>query len=118
VLAVTSVYDAPYVLYAHSEIGRAAGLSEAQVQQAADGEVPSGLSEAERMVYGLSLKLVNLRSRLDQETFDEAERVLGKTRIAGLGHLVTGYISAAMMSNIGDGRIPSPKEGVFMAKRD
>ncbi|KOC08604.1 hypothetical protein AFLA70_686g000371 [Aspergillus flavus AF70] len=61
VLAVMTEYDAPYVLYAHSEIALAAGLSREQIQQAVDGMVPDGLDEQEAMVYSLALKLAKLR---------------------------------------------------------
>ncbi|QRD92132.1 hypothetical protein F9C07_13368 [Aspergillus flavus] len=63
VLAVMTEYDAPYVLYAHSEIALAAGLSREQIQQAVDGMVPDGLDEQEAMVYSLVLKLATLRRR-------------------------------------------------------
>ncbi|MCJ1390654.1 hypothetical protein MMC18_003515 [Xylographa bjoerkii] len=117
ILAVLAAYDAPFVLYAHSEIAVVCGLSKEQVQQAIDGKVPVGLSEQEAMVYELSLKLASFRGPLDRESFNRAENVLGKAKIAGLAHLVTGYIHVAMLTNIGDGAVPEPKEGVFLAKK-
>jgi len=50
ILAVLAVYDAPYVLYAHSEIAVVAGLSKDQVQQAVQGKAPDNLSEQEAML--------------------------------------------------------------------
>jgi len=48
ILAVLAVYDAPYVLYAHSEIAVVAGLSKDPVQQAVQGKAPN-LSEQKAM---------------------------------------------------------------------
>ncbi|KAE8326148.1 hypothetical protein BDV39DRAFT_206288 [Aspergillus sergii] len=60
ILAVQAEYDAPYVLYAHSEIALAAGLSREPIQQAVDGMVPDGVDEQEAMAYSLALKLAKL----------------------------------------------------------
>lgn len=50
------VYDAPYVLYAHSEIAVVAGLSKDQVQQAVQGKAPDNLSEQEAMARPYAAK--------------------------------------------------------------
>jgi len=118
ILAVLAVYDAPYVLYAHSEIAVVAGLSKDQVQQAVQGKAPDNLSEQEAITYMLSLKLARMRGPLDSETFTQAQSVLGKAKLAGLAHLVSGFIHVAMLTNIGDGDVPEKDDCVFLASRD
>ena len=118
ILAILAVYDVPYVLYTHSEIALVAGLSKEQVQQAVHGKVPDGLSEEEAMVYSLSLKLASIRGPLDQADFGKTENVFGRERIAGLAHIVSGYIYAAMLTNVADSGVPERKDGVFLATKN
>ena len=117
ILAVLAAYDAPYVVYAHSKIALKCGLCEEQVQQAVDGKIPGGLSQEEAMVYELSLKMANLRGPLDDGSFERAEKILGKVKIAGLAHLVTAYIHVALLTNISNGFVPEEEPGVFRAKK-
>ena len=118
ILAVLAVYDSPYVLYAHSEIGVVSGLSKEQVQQAVLGKMPEGLSKHEETTYWLSLKLATIRGPLDGADFERAEAVIGREKIAGLAHLVSGFVHVAMLTNIADGEVPEKKENVFLASKD
>lgn len=117
ILAVLAVYDSPYVLYAHSEIGVVSGLSREQVQQAVQGKIPEGLSDEEATTYWLSLKLATIRGPLESADFERALSVIGREKIAGLAHLVSGFIHVAMLTNIADGEVPERKESVFLASK-
>jgi hypothetical protein len=118
ILAVLSEYEVPYVHYAHSEIAVCAGFSKDQVQQALHGNVPVKLAEREAAVYELARTLARQRKPLDRATFDAAVEVLGREGVAGVAHVVCGYIYVAMLTNISDGVVPEPKEGVFLASKN
>ncbi|KAH8427710.1 carboxymuconolactone decarboxylase family protein [Aspergillus melleus] len=116
VLAVLAEYDAPYVLYTHSQVAIAVGLSQEQVQQAVDGEAPNGLSESEAEVYSFALELARLRGPMDSAVFDNAKSALSRDRMVGLAHIVSGFIYTSMLCNVSDGEVPAPAEGAFVAK--
>ena len=70
VLAVLSVYDSPYVHYAHSEIAVCVGFTRAQVQTALHGRPPSGVDGRESTVYCLALELAKSHRPMDDATFE------------------------------------------------
>lgn len=118
ILAVLSEYDAPYVLYAHSEISLRAGLSKEQIQDAVDGKLPQGLEEKEATAYSFAVKLAKLHGPMDSETFENAAKILGRDRVAGLVHTVSGFIYVAMLTNVSDAGVPPTKEGMFTARKN
>jgi alkylhydroperoxidase/carboxymuconolactone decarboxylase family protein YurZ len=118
ILAVLAEYDAPYLLYAHSNIAVRLGLTEAQVQAAVHGTLPTGLTERESAVYGLALKLASLRHPMDDESFEQARKALERDEIAGVAHIVSGYIYVAMLTNLSNLGKPEGKAGVFFATRN
>ncbi|TGJ79823.1 hypothetical protein E0Z10_g8944 [Xylaria hypoxylon] len=118
IIAVLSEYDVPYVLYAHSEIAIHAGFTKEQTQQAFHGQLPTGLEVRESAVYNLALKLAKLRSPMDDEDFQQARSILGKDGVAGIAHIVSGYIYVAMLSNISGAGAPEPTEGMFQATKN
>ena len=116
ILAVLAEIDAPYVRYTHSQVAVAAGLSPEQIQQAVNGEVPTGISDSEASVFQVALKLVKLRGPMKSADFDSAKNALGRDRVVGLAHIVSGFIYTGMLCNISDGEVPAPAEGAFVAR--
>jgi 4-carboxymuconolactone decarboxylase len=106
ILAVLSVYNAPYVLYAHSKISKQAGFSDEQISEASRGIVPAGLTEEEVAAYTAALQIASSRGPLEGRPWDQAQKTLGREKIAGLAHLVSGFIYVALLTNIGDGKVP------------
>jgi alkylhydroperoxidase/carboxymuconolactone decarboxylase family protein YurZ len=117
ILAVLAEYDAPYLLYAHSNIAVQLGFTEAQVQAAVSGTLTAGLNERESAVYSLALKLANLRHPMDDETFEQARGALERDEIAGVAHIVSGYIYVAMLTNLSNLGNPEEKAGLFVATK-
>ena len=102
ILVVAAVYDATYVLYAHRLLAKEVGLEEAQIDCASRGEVPSELMiEAEVVVYEIALKLAGGRRFLDQGGWERALRVLGRERTVRFAYLVSGYMYACILLNVG-----------------
>lgn len=115
ILAVLSEYDVPYVLYAHSQIGIYAGFNEDQIQQAVHGKLPNGLDDREAAIYSLALTLARLHGPMRDGAFEDAKSILRQDQIAGVAHIVSGYIYVAMLSNISGAGAPSGGEGIFQA---
>ena len=101
ILAVTAVYDAPYVLYAHTAMALEIGLSQEQIVSASKAEVPNGLTSSEIVAYQTALKLAGGRRELDQASWEKACELLGEEKTAGVAHLVGGYIYTAILLNVG-----------------
>ncbi|EED14517.1 hypothetical protein TSTA_107240 [Talaromyces stipitatus ATCC 10500] len=118
ILAVLAEYDVPYVLYAHSEIALASGLSKEQIQQPVHGSVPGDLNEEDAMVYSLALTMTRLRRPMKMDLFEKATKVLRRDQIAGLAHIVSGFVYVAILTNIGDGIVPMTKDGMFTATKN
>jgi alkylhydroperoxidase/carboxymuconolactone decarboxylase family protein YurZ len=118
ILAVLSQYDAPYLRYAHSEIAVCIGFSKDQVQDAFHGKLPGGLSERESTVFDLALNVTKLKHPMDDETFEKARVSLTRDEIAGVAHIVSGYIYVAILANIGNGYVPKAQEGMFQASKN
>lgn len=107
ILAVMAVYDTPFVLYAHTRIAMKIGLSEEQCSLARQGTTPPGLSEDETVVYTTALELARSRGPLDEQTWQKAEKVLGREKAARLAHVVGVYLYSSTLLNLG--AIPSPE---------
>lgn len=108
ILAVMAVIDCPFVLYAHTRIAMKLGLSEEQVALACKGKLPTGLAEEETIIYETALQLTRSRGPLDEETWQRAERALGREKVARLAHVVGVYQYSSTIINLG--AIPVPKD--------
>ena len=105
-LAVTAVFEVPYIRYAHERIGMTVGLSQEQVSSAVKGIVPKDLVESDTVIYKTALKLAQSRGSLDNEIWREAEVKLGKERAARVGHIVAWFIYNCTLLNLGAVDVP------------
>jgi len=64
ILAVKAVYDAPYILFAHTLLAGMAGLSKEQISSASKEETPNELSRSELITYQTALELAEERKKL------------------------------------------------------
>ena len=108
ILAVMAVIDCPFMLYAHTRIAMKSGLSEEQVALACKGKLPTGLAEEEAIIYGTALELTRSRGPLDEQTWQRAERALGREKAARLAHVVGLYQYSSTVINLG--AISAPKD--------
>lgn len=104
---MTAVFDVPYIQYAHKRIGAMVGLSQAQIASAIRGTVPEGLTASEGVVYATALKLARARGPLDNESWREAEKTLGKEGAARVGHAVAWFVYNCTLLNLGAVDVPS-----------
>ena len=108
ILAVMAVIDCPFVLYAHTRVAITLGLSEEQVALASKGNVPTGLTEEEAVIYVTAQELTRSRGPLDEHHWQRAERVLGREKSARLAHVVGVYLYSSTVLNLG--AIPAPED--------
>lgn len=108
ILAVMSVYNVPFVLYAHRRIAMRLGLSEEQVSSARKGTTPAGITDEEAVIYRTALALARTRGPLDEQCWQEAERALGREKAARLAHVVGVYLYSSTLLNLG--AIPAPED--------
>ena len=59
-----------------------------------------------------------MRRPMDDAIFGKAKEILGRNEIAGVAHVVSGYIYVAILANIGDGEVPKIGEGMFLAYKN
>ena len=76
ILTVGSVWKAPYELYAHSAVARAAGLSEDVVQSLVKGEVAKNFTAEETTAQEFTKQLASERT-VSQTTFEDARATFG-----------------------------------------
>ena len=106
-LAVTAVFDVPFIRYAHSQVGLKLGLSKEQVTSAFSGRTPDCLTETEVAIYELALKLARARGPLDKESWVVAETKLGREGAARVGHVVAWFVYNCTLLNLGAVEVPS-----------
>ncbi|KAL2063574.1 hypothetical protein VTL71DRAFT_5379 [Oculimacula yallundae] len=107
ILAAVSVTKSEFVDFAHRNIGMAQGLSQAQVDSASKGLAPiEGLSDREKSIYELSLRLARGFGKIDDEKFDLAITLLGRDGVSQVAQLVGGYMLVSLLVNVADVRAP------------
>ena len=103
-LAVTAVFDVPFIKYAHDRLAVQVGLSQEQVAAATKGETSKDLTHTEAVVYTTALKLARARGPL--ESWREVEGDLGKNGAARLGHVVAWFVYDCTLLNSGAIDVP------------
>lgn len=86
--------DSPFELYAHRPAGRAAGLTDTEIEGLATRTPPAFRSDEERAVFTTSLALIDRRS-LDDAEYAAAVAALGKRTLLELVVLLGWYDSVA-----------------------
>ncbi|KAL8709362.1 MAG: hypothetical protein Q9225_007466 [Loekoesia sp. 1 TL-2023] len=108
ILACAATYEAPFVLYAHSRIALAVGLTPGQITVARGGSMPSGLDRMEQAAWQYSIRLAGTRGPLDTATWENAKNLLGIEGVANLGHVIGAYSYMCLFHNAAD--IGAPDE--------
>ncbi|MBV8348849.1 MAG: carboxymuconolactone decarboxylase family protein [Mycolicibacterium sp.] len=90
IIAVGAVWGADYELYAHTTLARNAGLSEDAVAILANGGIPDGMSEHEKIAARLAREL-STHHRVDDKLYREAEQAFGTTGLFDIAALMGQY---------------------------
>ncbi|KAI0383931.1 hypothetical protein F5Y04DRAFT_250031 [Hypomontagnella monticulosa] len=92
ILALCSVYDAPYVAYCHRIAGKMVGLTGEQIEDALDGKEPQGLDDEEVAAYRLGRALSETRGPLHDDVFSSITSKMEKSQAVGVANIIGGYL--------------------------
>jgi 4-carboxymuconolactone decarboxylase len=109
ILAVAAEWDSAFERYAHEPVGRAAGLTDAEVVALRSGEVPELADDAERAA--LTLVLAVLRNGdVDERTYADVVSIIGNRAVFELTTLVGYYATLALQLRVFRVGIPAERE--------
>jgi 4-carboxymuconolactone decarboxylase len=105
ILAVAAATGSAFELHAHTRVGRAAGLSEAELDALAARAFTS-TDPAEQAAYDLCRRLLEDRSRLTDAEYADLVDVLGTRTLTELVVLVGYYRTLAQLLDVFDVGVP------------
>lgn len=98
ILTVGAVWQAPYELYAHSAVGRHAGLSDDAVHTLAAGGLPRDVTEEEAVAHRVA-RALSLEHRIDDALYADAEALFGAEGVIDIVVLVGIYHTVCAILN-------------------
>lgn len=105
-LATGFVTQTPYIVYAHKNIGMTMGLSQEQVDDAAEGKSPEALEEREKLVYDLALEMAKTSGKVTDEQFQLGVQGIGREGVSSIAQLVGAYLLGSVLVNGADVTVP------------
>lgn len=105
ILTVGAVWQAPYELYAHSAVGRRAGLADDAVRTLAAGGLPEQLSDDEVVAHRVA-RALSVEHHVEDALYREAENRFGPTGVADIVMLTGIYHTVCAILNVF--AIPAP----------
>lgn len=106
ILAVASVWAAPYALYAHAAVARNAGVPEAAIKALAEGESAEQLTPEEQVAYRFARQLAAER-KVSEGLYREAEAIFGQAGLVDMVYLIGIYLLTCALLNAFE--IPAPE---------
>lgn len=100
-MATAHVFQAPYVIYAHKAISLSlpVPLTQDQVDDAAAGKTPKGLTEVEAAVYDFALEIAATKGVVKECVWETAEKKVSRDVLKEVVGLVGGYGFSCMIMN-------------------
>ena len=105
ILAVGSVWKAPYEIYAHAAVARKLGFSEEDISKLSAGESPESLSDAERIAHQYATQLTTSHW-IDDDLFAVAKKTFGLKGLVDMAELIGAYHLVSVILN--SFAIPAP----------
>ena len=106
IIAVASVWEAPYALYAHAAIARDAGVPENAIKELAAGGSANHLSPEEQVAYRFARQLAAER-KVSDGLYREAEAIFGQAGLVDMVYLIGIYLLTCALLNAFE--IPAPE---------
>jgi 4-carboxymuconolactone decarboxylase len=110
VLAVAAATGSAFELWAHTRVGRAAGLTDDELRALAEQSF-TPTDPAEAAAYDLCRRLLAGRSRLTDAEYADLAEVLGTHTLTELVVLVGYYRTLAQLLDVFDVGLPDPTSG-------
>jgi 4-carboxymuconolactone decarboxylase len=106
ILVIAQHWDGEYVKQAHIKAGKAAGLTQDQIDAILAGRDPKLTDPHEQAVHRFAVALVN-KTKLSDQDFAEIEKAIGRDGIAEVLVLLGYYTSVALGMKVHEVPIPS-----------
>lgn len=110
ILTVGAAWGSEYELYAHSAVGRRAGLSDDLIDALVIGNPPDFESEADTSAHEFTRQLVH-RHRVDERAYTRAVRAFGHKGVVDLVLLIGLYMTTCAIINAFDVPVPGALAG-------
>jgi len=107
ILVIAQHWDGEYVKQAHIKAGKAAGLTQEQIDAVLAGRDPQFSDPHERAVYRFATALAS-KTKLSDSDFGEIEKAIGRDGIAEVLVLLGYYTSVALGMKVHEVPIPAP----------
>ena len=105
ILTVGVSWGAAYEVYAHTAVGKKAGLKDAEIAAIKAASEPDGLSDDESAAYRFAHSLAG-NKKVDSTTYQQAIKALGEQGVTDMVHLIGLYLSTSAFLNAFE--IPAP----------
>ena len=105
ILAVGAAWNAAYELYAHTAVGKVAGLPDDVIQAIVAGQMPEGLSEQEISAYEFTRQLA-AEHRVDPAVYARAKSVFGDRGLVDIVNLAGLYLMTCAVLNAFEVPVP------------
>ena len=105
ILTVGAAWNSAYELYAHTAVGKSAGLPQAVIEAVVAGRAPEGVSDQEAAAYEFTRQLAAVR-RADPDTYARAKAALGERGLVDIVMLVGLYLTTCALLNAFE--VPAP----------
>jgi len=115
ILALAAHRRSDFEAYAHEAVGRAVGLTDAELLELRAGRAPESLPDDERLVHAACTALLTERS-LDDAAFAEASGRLGLAGLLEVVTLVGYYDTLDLIMRVAESPLPSGVEPPFGAE--
>lgn len=107
ILATGSHYKAAYEIYAHERVAvKSTDLTQEQVDKIKTGTKPSNLDEKCSVAFDVAIELVTKPGPLSKQSWDKAEKTLGKQGTLALIHYTGYYAYTCVLLNGCDVPVP------------
>ena len=106
ILVIAQHWDGEYVKQAHIKAGKAAGLTQEQIDDILAGRDPKLADAHEQTVYRFARALAN-KSKISDAEFAEIEKAIGREGIAEVLVLLGYYTSVALGMKVHEVPIPA-----------
>jgi 4-carboxymuconolactone decarboxylase len=107
IIMIAQHWDSPYVRAAHIRDGKAAGLTQAQIDALLAGGDPGFTDPHERAMHRFAAAQIT-RTKLSDAEFADIEAALGRNGIAEVLVLLGYYTSVAMGMRVHEVPVPTP----------
>ena len=106
ILTVGAIWGAAYEIYAHSAVGKKAGLAPEVIETLAAGRTPETLSIDESVAHEFTRSLVADR-RVDQELYLRAVETFGEKGVVDMIYLAGNYMTVSALLNTFEVPVPT-----------